>query len=175
MVPADFEDIGYLLKGNERQKAAYQVLTAHCIFEYLIEFDPILVGTIPLAINTATSDLDILCCFSDPGSYLRGVTYCFENYDDFHAEEERPDGSVVIRFRIEDFGIELYGSRIPTREQPGFRHMIAEFSILEQYGDDFRQKIVSLKEQGIKTEPAFAMLLGLTGDPYEELLHIKLT
>ncbi len=36
----------------------------------------------------------------------------------------------------------------------------------------FRQEIIALKKQGYKTEPAFAMALGLKGDPYyKELLN----
>ncbi|MGL4365226.1 MAG: DUF4269 domain-containing protein [Cetobacterium sp.] len=37
----------------------------------------------------------------------------------------------------------------------------------------FQDKIVSLKRAGIKTEPAFAKLLELNGNPYEELLNFE--
>ena len=51
--------------------------------------------------------------------------------------------------------------------------MIKEFEILEKEGDEFRRKIIELKELGLKTEPAFAKLLGLSGDPYVELLKYQ--
>ena len=38
----------------------------------------------------------------------------------------------------------------------------------------FRRQIIDLKKQGLKTEPAFAKLLALTGDPYVELLSFEL-
>lgn len=49
--------------------------------------------------------------------------------------------------------------------------MIAEYKILQAKGEEFKQKIIELKKQGIKTEPAFGMLLGLE-NPYEELLKL---
>ncbi|MCD1118127.1 DUF4269 domain-containing protein [Chryseobacterium turcicum] len=47
--------------------------------------------------------------------------------------------------------------------------MIAEYKILQEKGDKFKQKIIDLKNNGIKTEPAFGLLLGLE-NPYEDLL-----
>ncbi len=51
--------------------------------------------------------------------------------------------------------------------------MIVEHRILEQKGIEFRYKIKKLKSNGIKTEPAFAKLLKLEGNPYDELLKLK--
>jgi hypothetical protein len=70
---------------------------------------------------------------------------------------------------LEEFPIEIFGQNKPTIEQNAYRHMIAEYKILEEKGEEFKQKIIELKKQGIKTEPAFGMLLGLE-NPYEDLL-----
>lgn len=48
--------------------------------------------------------------------------------------------------------------------------MVAEWKILAEKGDSFKQKILELKRSGIKTEPAFAQMLGLKGDPYQAVL-----
>lgn len=77
---------------------------------------------------------------------------------------------MVASFQLDDFSIELFGQNIPTRQQPGYRHMLVEYRLLQDYGEDFRQQIIQLKQQGIKTEPAFAQVLGLPGNPYEALL-----
>lgn len=51
--------------------------------------------------------------------------------------------------------------------------MLIEYKILEQQGEEFRKEILELKERGYKTEPAFALLLGLQGNPYEALLQLE--
>ena len=170
MTQVDFEDISYLLKGNAKQRAAYKALTENLVFEQLLEFDPILVGTIPIAIDIETSDLDIACCFSDHDRFIRGISYCFENYDDFEILDAVDKEGIVVTFRADDFEIEIFAQTIPTKEQAGYRHMMIEYQLLCRHGEAFRNAIIELKEQGLKTEPAFAKLLGLQGDPYEALL-----
>ena len=48
-----------------------------------------------------------------------------------------------------------------------------EHRVLLAKGEEFRQEVINLKRQGWKTEPAFAKLLGLNGNPYEELLKLR--
>lgn len=86
----NFKNIHYLKSGSAIQKRAFQVLNELKVFKTLKDFDPILVGTIPLDIAIEGSDLDII-----------------------------------------------------------------------------------LKQQGLKTEPAFAKYFNIPGDPYEELLKIS--
>ena len=50
---------------------------------------------------------------------------------------------------------------------------MVEYNLLNKHGEKFRQQIIELKRQGYKTEPAFALVLGLTGDPYIELLKFE--
>jgi hypothetical protein len=52
--------------------------------------------------------------------------------------------------------------------------MLIEHSLLTEKGEHFRQEIIKLKRQGLKTEPAFAKLLGLDGDPYKAILKLGL-
>lgn len=80
---------------------------------------------------------------------------------------------VVANFFIDDFEIEIFGQNIPTKEQFAYRHLIIEHQLLNEYGEEFRKQIIELKKQGYKTEPAFGLALGLTGDPYFELLKFE--
>lgn len=78
---------------------------------------------------------------------------------------------MIANFQIDGFAIEIFGQNLPTRQQVSYRHMLIEYEVLIQKGESFRQKIIDLKKQGLKTEPAFALLLGLKGDPYQSLLN----
>ena len=91
---------------------------------------------------------------------------------DFDVKEKtiRNRLTVISRFTYQDFFIEIFGQNRPVKEQEAYRHMLIEYKILEEKGENFRQEILALKKKGYKTEPAFAKLLGLDGAPYKELL-----
>lgn len=171
----DFLNINYLKSGTARQQKAFEVLNENLILQKLSEFTPILVGTIPINIDIASSDLDIACHWKDKNHFIEIVKNHFSEEKDFQIYEKEISGNeaVVSNFFVDNFEIEIFGQNIPVQEQFGFRHMIIEAAILENYGEDFRRKIVALKKQGIKTEPAFAQLLNLKGNPYEALLNFK--
>ncbi|MFD0616551.1 DUF4269 domain-containing protein [Paenibacillus sp. GCM10027629] len=48
--------------------------------------------------------------------------------------------------------------------------MIVEHRILQVIGTEGKREIRELKQNGLKTEPAFAKWLNLDGDPYAALL-----
>ncbi|PKF74829.1 DUF4269 domain-containing protein [Chryseobacterium sp. PMSZPI] len=171
----DFTKIDYLKEGNERQKRAYEVLTKYKILEKLESYSPILAGTIPIEIDIEDSDLDIICevdlRFEE--DFLDDIMSSPLILDETEIMVENAvvsgEPSIVLNFMLEDFPIEIFGQNKPTQEQNAYRHMIAEYKILQEQGDKFKQKIIELKKQGIKTEPAFGILLGLE-NPYEDLL-----
>ncbi len=165
-----FESIDYLQNGSPCQQQAYAVLSKHAILTKLCGFDPVLAGTIPININIASSDLDILCCYANPSEFKANLLAVFGQYPGFVLSEPDEPKAIVANFRADDFEIEVFGQDIPTKQQRGYRHLLVEHYLLETHGEAFRQQILALKEQGIKTEPAFAQVLGLRGDPYTELL-----
>lgn len=172
----DFRNISYLKAGNQKQKAAFEVLTNNKILKNLVDFDPILVGTIPINIAIESSDLDIVCFWKNKSDFITKITNLFEKEKDFSIREIAIDNqeSVVANFFISDFEIEIFGQNIPTELQNGYRHMIIEDKILQSKGENFRLEIINLKESGMKTEPAFGLLLGLRGNVYRELLDFKI-
>src|SRR5690606_36414925 len=70
----NFDNIEYLQHGNDRQRQAYSILTNNQVLSKLKQFDPVLVGTIPINIDIENSDLDIICCFSDKQEFQKSVT-----------------------------------------------------------------------------------------------------
>lgn len=171
----DFTTIEYLKHGNDKQRRAYEVLTEYRIFEKLKKYSPILAGTIPIEIDIEGSDLDIICKvdLQFEEDFLDDLMFRKLIPDDMEVNVEYPvvDGEkcIVLNFMLEEFPVEIFGQNKPTIEQNAYRHMIAEYKILQTEEEDFKQKIIELKNKGIKTEPAFGMLLGLE-NPYEDLL-----
>ncbi len=80
---------------------------------------------------------------------------------------------MVANFKVDSFEIEIFGQNIPSERQNAYRHMLIEHKLIIERGENFRQKIIELKQKGFKTEPAFAILLGLEGNPYIELLKYE--
>nr|WP_199002304.1 DUF4269 domain-containing protein [Flavobacterium sp. ASV13] len=172
----DFTNIAYLKTGNPIQVQAYNTITQNKIIEVLSEFDPILAGTIPININIENSDLDIICYWQNKTNFIEKLKLFFKNEKDFEIREIEINGnkSVIANFKTDHFEIEVFGQNIPSKNQNGYKHMIIEHEILQSKDENFRLEIIKLKQNGYKTEPAFAYLLGLNGDPYMELLKYKL-
>jgi len=172
----NFRDLSYLKTGKPKQQAAFHVLTKHKVLENLVEFDPILVGTIPINIDIEDSDLDIVCYWQNKSAFIERIKNLFEKENRFSIREIVIDNkeSVVANFFIEAFEIEIFGQNTPTELQNGYKHMLIEDQILRSRDENFRLAIIKLKESGIKTEPAFGALLGLKGNVYQELLDYKI-
>jgi hypothetical protein len=171
-----FLNIHYLKQGNQRQQSAYQTLVSHQIMEKLEAYNPILTGTIPINIDIESSDLDIICHWEDKGTFIETLTKLFATEKDFHLRECLIENqkTIVCNFKIDTFEIEVFGQNIPSEHQNAYRHMLIEYQILQSEGEDFRLKIIELKKNGYKTEPAFAKLLDLEGNPYHALLAYQI-
>lgn len=171
-----FKDVEYLKVGNLKQKQSYKILKNIKIFKILEEFNPILVGTIPIGVDVDKSDLDIVCEINLKNKdSLKNIS--IKNFSQFKnfkiIDTFSTAGAVVINFFVDDMEIEVYASKVSSFETNGYRHMIIEERILSCCSLKFKEKIVALKKSGIKTEPAFAKLLKLNGNPYEELLNLE--
>ncbi|AZA53708.1 DUF4269 domain-containing protein [Chryseobacterium sp. G0201] len=169
----DFTKIDYLKVGNDKQKRAYEVLIKYRIFEKLSNYSPILAGTIPIEIDIEGSDLDIICEVENETEFMGVLNQILPQNIDFKIETNviNKENCIVLNSILEEFPIEIFGHNKPTTEQNAYRHMIVEYKILLAKGDDFKQKIIELKKKGIKTEPAFGLLMNLES-PYEDLLKL---
>lgn len=176
MIMIDFTNINYLKEGNKRQQLAYQELSNLNIMKNLVAYQPLLAGTIPIDIDLPESDLDIICTCEDPIAFAQLLTQLYENQTEFTVYTQDQNGllSTLAQFKGAHFEIEVFGQNKPSQEQNAFRHMLVEHYLLEKHGNEFKEKIKQLKASGLKTEPAFAKLLGIEGDPYEALLGIEI-
>ena len=167
-----FLNITYLKIGSNRQQEAYKELVGLEIMEKLAIYKPLLAGTIPIGIDIPSSDLDIICCCTHHSVFSTELINLFGNQDNFKITTKlvKDIKTTIATFNGAVFQIEIFGQQIPSKEQDAFRHMLIEYKILKEKDSIFTEEIISLKKSGLKTEPAFAKLLGLEGNPYEELL-----
>lgn len=170
-----WQDISYLRDGNERQRRAFRALHSLDILHILGEHTPVLVGTIPIAIDVEDSDLDVVCEAQDLVTFEDRVTRSFGGHDEFRIGTKLVKGvpSVVASFNHAGFRIEVFGQPQPVTEQHAYRHMVVEARLLVLGGEAARREVQRLKRAGLKTEPAFASYFHLTGDPYEVLLKLS--
>ncbi len=165
----------YLDQGTSQQREIYALLKRYSFFDILQPFDPILAGTFPLDIQVEGSDLDIICEVHEFSIFEDLVQQSFGHFSSFSMLRRKVGGieRCKVNFQCEGWPVELFGQPVPTRLQNGFRHMMVESRLLNLFGELFKRRIIDLKRDGIKTEPAFARLLHLEGDPYVELLALE--
>lgn len=169
-----FTNPTYLKTGTESQRLAYHALHKLGIFTALAPYHPVLTGTLPININIAGSDLDILCEVYQPDDFIDHVKVHFGHLPGFAVTQsvvqELP--SVIIHFYHQGWPFELFGQPLPAIKQVAYLHMVTEHRILQQASPHFQSMIRQLKQKGIKTEPAFAHLLRLSANPYEAILSL---
>ena len=169
----DFTDWNYLINGTQRQQSVFQVLEVLKLRQLFVEYQPILVGTIPIQIDIPSSDIDILLCPKDLVEMDASFKKLFSSFENFSTRSFEVQSKPSLTCSSDFMGekIEIFAQDCPTTLQYGYLHMIIEHHVLQREGESFRQKILDLKRNGIKTEAAFCQLLSLDGDPFESLLN----
>ncbi|KHL25965.1 phage capsid protein [Croceibacterium mercuriale] len=140
----------------------------------LAEFYPHVVGTPPLGLDLPTSDIDVVCFAPDADAFTCVVWNTFGTQAKFRMWQKiKLDRPVVASFSAAGWTIELFGQASPILEQYGWRHFLVEQRLLTLGGEIFRAAVMAWRNKGMKTEPAFAAVLGLHGDPYQALLNLE--
>ena len=168
----NFKDSTYLKTGTTSQRIAYKALQSIGITRDLKAYDPILVGTIPLDIDTADSDLDIICEASDLKAFQDNIQTLYGKLKDFKVHQIIMDThpTVLASFIAEGLEVEIFARNVPTEKQYGYCHMLAKHKLLQKYGKKARDAIRALKQRGLKTDQAFVEYLKLEGIPDEAVL-----
>jgi hypothetical protein len=140
----------------------------------LAAFDPHVAGTPPLGLDLSTSDLDVLCHASNPDAFAAALWSAFSDEANFSIHQwvvaDRP---VVASFFAHGWHFQIFGQEKPVSEQAAWRHFLVERRLLELGGPLFRAAVVRERTCGVKTEPAFATVLRLEGNPYAALLDLE--
>lgn len=166
-----FTSITYLQSGNDKQQKTYDILNELNIMEDLVLYSPVLCGTIPIRIDTPQSDLDIVMEVYNFNVFEQEMRSLYGSYEGFKIKKTKikDTESIKVNFKFKGFEFELFAQPKPVRNQNAYRHMIVEHMLLMQH-PHIREEVIQLKESGLKTEPAFAQVLNINGDPYEELI-----
>lgn len=170
----NWKNISYLENGTENQKRVFITLKKHAILDALSRFNPVLVSTVCVDLDTEGSDLDIICQHKDLNGFRTAVISRFKNYPGFKQWMRKSDDEeVVTSFHADGFEIEIFSSTVPVEEQFAYRHLSMMERTIRIGGEPLRKKVKGLKMSGLKTEPSFAKILGLPGDPFLAFLELE--
>jgi len=169
----DFRDWSFLAHGSADQRRAFAVLSRHHPFDRLAGADSALAGTFPIDIAIDGSDLDILVT-ADPTGFAPVLDAGFSREAGYIRRMINvADGpALVAAFTLDGVPVEIFVQDVPVDRQMGWRHMLVEARLLS-LDPSLQPAIRALKAAGTKTEPAFARLLGLEGNPYQAMLTLE--
>ena len=158
-----------------RSRPSYaEALAQSGMLTRLAAFDPHVAGTPPLGLDLPDSDIDLLCHAPDPHRFAAAVWTACRDLPGFAMWQwQGSDRPVVARFHCAGWLFELFGQARPVAEQLGWRHFAIERRLLALGGEPLRAAVMARRHAGAKTEPAFAQVLGLAGDPYAALLTLE--
>ena len=170
----DFRRIEYLKDGTPRQRVVYDCLCKYGILSSLSDFDPVVVSTICLDVDIDSSDIDVVCYAKYLSEFKSRVLSIFGKFPGFCQHERvRPYPAVIASFRVDSFEVEIFGVAVPVEKQDAYRHLSVLARLIEVGGEEFRDEIRRLKVSGLKTEPAIAESLNLSGNPYAAVLELE--
>jgi len=159
----------------EKNKTVWSALQETKILSIFKDLNPLVAGTFPLALETNTSDLDILLCCKDLVLLRDKIKSRFESHSGFKVEQTVIDGlpTLICNFIFSGLPFEIFAQDLSSVKQKAYLHFLAEEKLLKFGGHQLLKKVKTLKEQGLKTELAMAEALRLSGDPFEEILTIQ--
>lgn len=179
----DLSSIEYLVEGSDRQKRAYLALQELNIFSSLANWTDgemelgigaTLAGSIPLDLAVEESDLDIVTYSKDIKPIASLFREKFSSMRNFSSSRGIVLGTatLVTKFEFGGESFEIFTQNVPLPQQNAVVHMLIEERFLILGGRQFREKVMALRRQGYKTEPAFGAALGLE-EPYRDLIQLE--
>lgn len=160
----------------EENTRVFQALKSSEVLNILSAYSPQIVGTFPLALHQTGSDLDILLQADNLVELEAFLKKSFSSMNAFKIHTQKVDGidSLIANFIFEKVPFELFAQNIPTHEQVAFRHFQTEERLLKLGGENFFHSVFKYRQIGLKTEPAFASALSLSGNSYQAISDLFL-
>lgn len=158
----------------EANESVFSALKNSELLKILKPFNPLVAGTFPLNVHTPGSDVDILIS-GDMKQAKRMIQERFGDLSGYKCDELMVQGEATVLFSFPYQGVEfeIFGQKTPSIRQRGYLHFLIEERLLKIGGLPFLEKIKKARTTGLKTEPAFAKVLGLPGDPYDALVMLQ--
>ncbi len=164
--------IGDMNTGTKKQQDAYEAIKKLNIFNDLSTYNPVLCGTLPIGIDVMSSDLDIIMEVQELKHFEELLHSLYADKENFRTKKTTIRCKEVVKanFMFNNFEFELFGQSQPVHKQHAYLHMLIEHELLKEE-PTLKEKVINLKKQGYKTEPAFCKLLDIPRDPYESLIQ----
>tara|TARA_B110001454_G_scaffold219201_1_gene251913 strand:- start:56814 stop:57848 length:1035 start_codon:yes stop_codon:yes gene_type:complete len=146
------------------------------LLEMFKDHEPFIAGTVPLAVDLPTADLDLLVTFSDVAKFKEMCHQGFALLPEFEISMGEINGTpyCLCRFDYRGIPVEIFCSAQSTFRQNGYLHFNSEEKILKYARSTWTKEILELKQTGLKTEPAFARLLQSRDvDAYQFILDLQ--
>jgi predicted metalloenzyme YecM len=156
----------------EKNSCADSALKSLRLGELFLENYPLVVGTLPLGISVAGSDIDVVMESSDFEHTHGELKKAYGKFDEFELFSSRNDqgGYLCCRFKVHNTQVEFFVQDKHPTLQRGYNHYNIEEQLLKVGSEEFRLKLVEQRKQGIKTEQSYCNVLGISGDPFINLL-----
>lgn len=155
----EWKDISYLKNGTPSQKSAFLCLNKLGIFDDLKSFSPTLVSTVCLDIDTATSDLNIICHAPCSAEFCRAVTLIYRDLDDFTITPL--EGATVCLFRFAGWEIEIYAQPLPVIKQCAYLHLCQTSRVLQFGARHLETPFGLLRKLGLRLSRLWRSVLDL--------------
>ena len=146
------------------------------VLQHFKSYTPLVVGTYPLNLETLQSDIDIILSSIHLNELEKSLIDFCSKFLDFKFSKTliQNEITLLINFTFQNKAFELFTQSNLSIDQHAFRHFFIEERLLKIGGAGFKEKIMSFRNSGHKTEPSFCLALGLSSDDsYNYLLELQ--
>jgi len=145
------------------------------IMKLLSSCRPLIAGSHPLNIAVSASDCDIIIEadeFTKTEKHLRDLFSGMPSFKFWrHSDKNVP--AMIASFFVDEISFEIFCQQIQSVKQKAYKHFLAVERILKYAGPSFAELVLQERLRGTKTEAAFAKILRLEGNPFDEMSRLQ--